>query len=80
MKALASFGCWRCFSRSGSDEDSDCDPDGACSPLVVGRMVSAQAGKPDPAPWYIVRAGTSSAAGYHLTALAWQVSGQPRWG
>jgi hypothetical protein len=43
--------------------------------LLLGGTASAQTGKPDPAPWYIVRAGKSSAEGYYLTALAWQVSG-----
>jgi hypothetical protein len=43
--------------------------------LLLGSTASAQTGKPDPAPWYVVRAGTSSAEGYYLTALAWQVSG-----
>ena len=43
--------------------------------LLLGSAALAQAGKPDPALWYMVRAGTSSGEGYHLTALAWRVSG-----
>ena len=43
--------------------------------LLLTSTASAQTGKPDPVPWYTVRAGTASGEGYRLASLAWRVSG-----
>jgi hypothetical protein len=38
-------------------------------------LVGAETGRLDPAPCYFVELGSSSGGEYHLTSLAWQVSG-----
>jgi hypothetical protein len=43
--------------------------------LLVGGVAMAQVGGPGPASGYAVQPGTSSGGSYHLTSLAWQVSG-----
>jgi len=43
--------------------------------LAVGGAALAQTGGPDPGQAMSVQAGTSTGGGYHLTSLAWQVSG-----
>jgi hypothetical protein len=44
--------------------------------LLLGTVALAQSGGPNPPTLYTVEQGAASGGGYHLTSLAWQVSGE----
>jgi len=46
-----------------------------CVLLLASVMLAQANGRPDPLTWYTVEQGVASGGGYHLTSLAWQVSG-----